>query len=391
MESNNILFTESDDGGNLAEITRSENPAQTLADMPEFDEYRAGVEANQEKSFTNAKRDEKLPEDIRDKSDYQEFIAEQRAHIKEHEVLDDKLFESIKSIEDSDSRDLATAILPFYYNQSIQRQSEDKQNTRHSAMRDTMQAIVDCVKGDKVEPDGITKVLFEKDKKYFDQDNHDVYRIFRIVEGNEKSPSILEQLKEGQKTENLDLSEANFNTGARSDLCEFNIKTGEDKTKNMNFKIDGLLSAKENQRNATKIMLSMADNLTKKINEADAHNSEKTFVDRSKMSIFWKAAWTSDGDIEKTLTQRKDSRVNDLINYVKDTIDSANFDRHNSNISFDNTRLINLVAIKELSDEFTRQKESQLIYNRSLKLGKKLLGGENWKNINIHDIYESEE
>ena len=392
MENNNNMpFTESDDGGNLAEIAKPENPAQSLADMPSFEKFRAGIKAAQEKSFTDAKQDGELPEGIRDESDYQEYMAEQKARAKEHETLDDKLFEDIKSIEDPNNRDLVTAILPFYYSNLIQRPSADKTNIMHAAARDAMQAVIGCMKGDNNDPYSIDKALYKTSKKYIDKDINAANYIDSIAtNGLGISPNFLKELKDGQKTENMNLSEANFNVGNRPNLCEFVIKIGKGDTQNMIFRTEGLSSAKEQQRSATKVVLSMADNLARKINEVD--DFEKSYDDRNEMSTLWEISWTADGDIEKALAQHKEQKLNNFISSIKDRMDSANFDRHNSNISFDNNKLISLVSAKELSDEFTEQKEFHLMYNRALKLGKKILSGENWQNINANNIYyESEE
>lgn len=352
--------------------------ADVLAQMPEFSEHM--------KSFNEAKQNGEVPDGVRDEQDYKEFLAEQEARNNEFKKFDNEIFEGIMSIEDPDDKDLATAILPFYYNDSLNDNDASKQGRRVG-----IKAVVNYMYSDKSMSleDTISKAANNllNDAKHTNETRivarEAFYPLLHSIDDN--IPTDLADLRIGQEIESLNLSEAVFNENEQS--YRFNYHDGNRERSSL-FQISAhhiapQLLGEPPADDSTKITLSVANSLAKQINETN--DREKKLASLVKMEVLKEAHFLDPYKIEQFLDEKREKALSDVIESTKEVMNAENYNRLDSSLPIKNSGLIQLVCIDELINTFKNYKRADTMYKHSLKVGKDILSGKDFNKIDIHD------
>lgn len=328
-------------------------------------------------TFEDAKKNDAIPEGVRDEQDYREYLAEQEAKNKEFEKFDNKIFENIMSIENPDDRDLATAILPYYYNDELD--DEGARGRKDIAKREGMKAVVDYMNGDKKKP--LEDALVDVGQKFFNDPEHDRWenaRVSRAVFG--RLDDDLDDLIEGQRLGQLDVSEAESNEYT----YKFVFSPDKDRLGYGSCRFErNIFFETEEEKDCAKVALNLANDLAKRINESD--NYDDILKDQANLITLSNVYGSR---IEESLEEEEQHRLSETLSSARKIMDSEDFNVSESSLPFSHTGLLGLMNIRELENDFKDYLRKNARYKKAVKVGRAILNGEkDWHEVDVvHDI-----
>ena len=350
------------------------NPEQNQEQTHEEHQNR-GAGVLSEISFADAKREGEVPEGVRDEKDYREYLAEQEAKNKEYEKFDNEIFEEIMSIKDPDDRDLVTAILPSFYDWRLD--YDGSRGKTDVARRVAMKTIVNYYKnGDK--STSLKDTMIELAREFWHNSGHpteDDITTGSIMASLFMHPHAkFDTLANGQKVEKMDLTEAKYveKQGARGIYSFMDAGT--------NYDMAVFAVTKGNSLDdETKVVLTVANDIAKQINETDdAKKHTKGYNEIGTLGNAYQLCWPD--SIDEYLLKEQEEQVAKVVKSANNAINQDDYNEETSLPILD-SGLADLLYTKELRDKIEDYTYAYERYKAGLKLGKSILAGEDWHQI----------